>query len=122
MSLAKLGQAVLISSGECLSSRLRHCSWRHGSPGLKILGMVHACTMSDLPVWIGGSAEAISAATALWLGIRYARHESAAAWPQLLAEVSGLSPEEINEAVVQNPVVAEIIGIAWEEAARTAAE
>lgn len=78
--------------------------------------------VSDLPAWIGGSAEAVSAATALWLGIRATRREAAAAWPRVLAEVSGMSDVEIHETVVQNPALAQIVGEAWEAAARSSAE
>jgi hypothetical protein len=77
---------------------------------------------SDLPVWLGGSAEAVSAATALWLGIRSVREKGAQTWPKLLTEVSKLSNDELRTVIESHPWVAEIVGLAWEEAARTSNE
>lgn len=77
---------------------------------------------SEIPVWLGGSAEAVAAVTALWLGIRGVRAKGAETWPTLLVEISKLSNDELRTAVETHPRVAELVGLAWEEAARTSSE
>ena len=65
---------------------------------------------------------AVSAVAALGLGIRNARLQAARTWPTLVEEVSELSTDELRTAVEGNPWVAEVVGLAWEEAARTSSE
>lgn len=80
---------------------------------------------SDAPLWLAGSAEvvsAVSAVAALGLGIRNARLQAAHTWSTLVEEFSELSANELREAVENHPWVAEVVGLAWEEAARTSNE
>jgi hypothetical protein len=80
---------------------------------------------SEIPVWLGGSAEAVSAISsvaALAIGIRNARLQGARTWPALVEEISELSADELRAAVESHPWVAQVVGLAWEEAARTSSE
>jgi hypothetical protein len=50
------------------------------------------------------------------------RREWVVDWGELVGELSGLTADEIRRAVESTPVIAEIVGTAWEMAARSADE
>lgn len=78
--------------------------------------------MSDLPVWIGAGGsvvQGLSATVQLFLGVRAAREEAANEFGRLLDELLDMPAEEIAE-LLGRPKLAEIVGSAWEAAARTA--
>ncbi len=80
--------------------------------------------MTDLPVWIqaaGQAGEFAVAATSLYLGIRNSRQRAALEWASLLQELSGLTPDQLQSIVEDTPAIAELVGTAWESAARSAA-
>lgn len=81
--------------------------------------------MADLPVWIQPALQtghlALSAG-ALYLGIQNARGNAAVSWATVLEDVSGLTPDELRSVVEEFPMIAELVGMAWESAARTAGE
>jgi hypothetical protein len=74
--------------------------------------------LGNVPEWVQGAAEA----GALYLAVRGRRQQQAIDWAKTLKELSGLSDEELRHAVEDNPVVAEIVGRAWEAAAETASD
>jgi hypothetical protein len=74
--------------------------------------------LGNVPEWIQGAAEA----GALYLAVRGRRQQQALDWAATLKELSGLSDEELRHVVGDNPVVAEIVGRAWEAAAETASQ
>jgi hypothetical protein len=69
--------------------------------------------LGDVPAWV-------SSATALYLGLRGQRRTQALDWAQTLQELAGVDSEELRREVEANPVVGEIVGLAWEKAAETA--
>jgi hypothetical protein len=71
--------------------------------------------LGDVPAWIGAGTGAAS----LYLGLRGRRQAQAVDWARQLKELSGLSDEELRRLVEDNPVIAEIVGRAWEAAAET---
>lgn len=76
------------------------------------------------PAWIEAGGTAVQAATsigALWWGVRGARDEAARKFAQLVDEMLGLPTGEIVE-LLGNDRIAEIVGGAWDAAARTASE
>ncbi len=80
--------------------------------------------MSDLPVWVGAAGavgQAVAASGQLYLGVRAARQEAAAEFGRLLAEMLDLPAEAIAE-LLGHDRLAELVGYAWEAAARTASE
>jgi len=74
--------------------------------------------LGDVPAWIG----AATGAAGLYLGLRDRQQAQALDWAQTLEDLAGLPPEELRRAVEDNPVVAQMVDLAWEEAARTASE
>jgi hypothetical protein len=50
------------------------------------------------------------------------RQQQVADWGATLEDLAGLDGTELRRVVEDNPAVAELVGLAWEEAARTAAE
>lgn len=74
--------------------------------------------LGNVPEWIQGAAEA----GALYLAVRGRRQAQAVDWARQLKELSGLSEEELRRLVEDNPVIAEIVGRAWEAAAETASD
>ena len=81
--------------------------------------------MGNLPEIVsagGQAAEATISGFALYLGIKNARSQAAAQFPGLLEELSSLSDDQLRNIVEDNPAIAELVGTAWESAARTAAE
>jgi hypothetical protein len=72
----------------------------------------------DVPGWLQAAGEA----GALYLAVRGRRQAQAVDWARTLKELSGLSEEELRRLVEDNPVIAEIVGRAWEAAAETASD
>jgi hypothetical protein len=72
----------------------------------------------DVPAWVQGAAEA----GALYMAVRGRRQKQAIDWARILKELSGLSDEEFRRAIEDHPVIAELVGRAWEAAAETASE
>jgi hypothetical protein len=72
----------------------------------------------DVPGWLQAAGEA----GALYLAARGRRQAQAVDWARTLKELSGLSEEELRRLVEDNPVIAEIVGRAWEAAAETASD
>jgi hypothetical protein len=72
----------------------------------------------DLPAWI----QAGTGVANLFLGLGSRRQAQARDWGEALEELAGLEREELRRIVEDNPAVAEIVGDAWEEAARTASD
>jgi hypothetical protein len=70
----------------------------------------------DVPGWLQGAAEA----GALYLAVRGRRQAQAVDWARQLKELSDLSEEELRRLVEDKPVLAEIVGRAWQAAAETA--
>ena len=58
----------------------------------------------------------------LYNAVRGQRERGLQLFPRLLEEASALGPDEIARVVADNPSVAELVGAAWEQAARTANE
>jgi hypothetical protein len=72
----------------------------------------------DLPGWIG----AATGAAGLYLGLRDRQQQQALDWARTLEELAGLPPDELRHVIEDNPVIAQMVDLAWEEAARTASE
>jgi hypothetical protein len=72
----------------------------------------------DVPAWLQGAAEA----GALYLAVRGRRRAQAIDWAKTLKKLSGLTDEELRRTIEDNPVIAEIVGRAWEAAAETASD
>lgn len=72
----------------------------------------------DVPGWI----QVGTGVASLFLGLSNRRQTQARDWGQVLEELAGLEREELRRIVEDNPAVAEIVGDAWEEAARTASD
>ena len=78
--------------------------------------------MGELEQWLPNAIQAGTAVGQLWLGLTGRRQKQAADWGATLEELAGLDGSELRRIVEDNPAVAELVGLAWEEAARTAAE
>lgn len=78
--------------------------------------------MRELEQWLPNAIQAGTAVGQLWLGLTGRRQQQAADWGATLEELAGLDGPELRRIVEDNPAVAELVGLAWEEAARTAAE
>lgn len=81
--------------------------------------------MSNLPAWVEASgtvAQAALAATQLYLGIRLQREKAGIQWAQDVQALTGHSNEELHRLISEDPLIAQIVGEAWEAAARTANE
>lgn len=74
--------------------------------------------LGDVPAWINTA----TGAAALWVGLRNRKQTQALHWAQTLDELAGLPPENLRQVVEDNPVLAQMVDLAWEEAARTASE
>jgi hypothetical protein len=74
--------------------------------------------LGNVPEWIQGAAEA----GVLYLAVRGRRQQEALDWAATLKQLSGLDDEQLRRLVEDNPVVAEIVGRAWEAAAETASQ
>jgi hypothetical protein len=74
--------------------------------------------LGDVPGWIGAG----TGVAALFRGLSNRREAQFRDWGKLLAELSDLEPQELRHLVEDNPVVTEIVSLAWEEAARTASD
>jgi hypothetical protein len=72
----------------------------------------------DVPGWIQGLAET----AALYWAVRGRRQEQAIDFAKTLQELSGLAPDELRHLIEDNPVIAELVGLAWEEASKTASD
>lgn len=59
---------------------------------------------------------------ASWLGLTSRRQQQAIGWGAALEDLAGLDGPELRRVVEDNPAVAELVGLAWEEAARTASD
>ncbi len=69
-----------------------------------------------IPDWIGAATGTAS----LYLGLRGRQQAQAVDFAQTLEALAGLTPQELRQVVEDNPVVAQMVDLAWEEAARTA--
>jgi hypothetical protein len=78
--------------------------------------------MGELDQWLPNAIQAGTAVGQLWLGLTGRRQQQAVDWAAMLEELAGLDGLELRRIVEENSAVAELIGIAWEEAARTASE
>jgi hypothetical protein len=78
--------------------------------------------VGDLDQWLPNAIQAGTAIGQLWLGLTSRRQQQAADWGAILEELADLDGPELRRTVEDNPAVAELIGIAWEAAARTASE
>jgi hypothetical protein len=74
--------------------------------------------LGDMPAWIGAATGAAS----LYLGLRDRQQAQALDFAQVLEQLAGLPPEQLRQVVEDNPVIAQMVDLAWEEAARTASE
>jgi len=74
--------------------------------------------LGDVPAWIGAATGAAS----LYIGLRNRQQAQALDWAGTLEKLAGLTPEELRRTVEDNPVIAQMVDLAWEEAARTASE
>lgn len=80
--------------------------------------------MSDLPVWlsaIAGLGQVGAGVAQLYYGVQAAREEALAEFGRLLDEMLKLSAEEMAE-LLGDERLAQLVGHAWEAAARTASE
>jgi hypothetical protein len=78
--------------------------------------------MGSVEQWVPNAIQAATAVGQLYLGISDRRQKQAAAWGKDLEELSGLDGIELRRVVEDNPAVGELVGIAWEAAAKTASE
>jgi hypothetical protein len=74
--------------------------------------------LGDVPAWISTA----TGAAGLYLGVRNRKQAQALDWAQVLQELAGLTEPELRHVVEDNPVIAQMVDLAWEEAARTASE
>jgi len=72
----------------------------------------------DVPAWIGAATGVAS----LFRGLGNRQQVQLQGWAEMLEELTDLQPEELRRTVEDNPVITEIVGIAAEEAARTATD
>lgn len=75
-------------------------------------------------MWVGAGGavgQALAAAGQLYFGVRAARQDAAAEFTRLLTEMLDLSAEEMAE-LLGHDRLAELVGYAWEAAARTGSE
>jgi hypothetical protein len=74
--------------------------------------------MGNVPEWLG----TLGVSAQLFLGIQGRRREWALDFSALLEELGERDDDEIRRLVSSNPAIAQLVGDAWEEAAKTAAE
>jgi hypothetical protein len=72
----------------------------------------------DVGTWLGTAA----GIGGLLRGLGKSQGVHIQSWAEMLDDLTDLEPEELRRVVEDNPVIAEIAGIAAEEAARTASE
>jgi hypothetical protein len=72
----------------------------------------------DVPAWIG----AATGVAGLFRGLGNRQQVQFQGWAEMLEELTDREPEELRRTVEGNPVIAEIVAIAAEEAARTATD
>jgi hypothetical protein len=78
--------------------------------------------VGDLEQWLPNAIQAGTAVGQLWLGLTSRRQQQAADWGATLEELAGLDGPKLRRIVEDNPAVAELVGLAWEAAARTASD
>jgi hypothetical protein len=78
--------------------------------------------VGSLEQWLPNAIQAGTAVGQLYLGLSARRQQQAAEWGELLADLADLDGAALRRIVEENPAVAELVGIAWEAAARTASE
>jgi hypothetical protein len=74
--------------------------------------------LGDVPAWIGAATGAAS----VYLGLRDRQQAQALNWAQTLEELTSLTGPELRQIVEDNPVIAQMVDLAWEEAAKTTSE
>jgi hypothetical protein len=74
--------------------------------------------LGTVPEWVQAAAEA----GALFIALRGRWQQQAVDWAKELERLSGMSTEELRLTVEASPELAELVSLAWEEAARTASE
>lgn len=72
----------------------------------------------DVPAWIGVG----TGIAGLFRGLGDRQQVQFQGWAEMLGELTDMEPEELRRTVQENPVIAEIVGMAAEEAARTASD
>jgi hypothetical protein len=72
----------------------------------------------DVGTWLGTAA----GIAGLFRGLGNRQQVQFQRWAEMLEELTDLEPEELRRTVEDHPVIAEIVGIAAEEAARTASD
>jgi hypothetical protein len=78
--------------------------------------------MAELEEWLPNAIQAATAVGQLALGVTSRRQQQAKEWGELLVKLAELDADELRRLVEDNPALAELVGIAWEVAARTASE
>jgi hypothetical protein len=78
--------------------------------------------MAEPEIWVPPAIQAVAAVGQLYLGVTSRREQQAAEWGKLLIELAELDSAELRRLVEDNPALAELVGTAWEIAARTANE
>jgi hypothetical protein len=74
--------------------------------------------LGDVPAWIGAATGAAS----IYVGLRNRQQAQALDFAQTLEQLTDLTPLELRQVVEDHPVIAQMVHLAWEEAARTASE
>lgn len=74
--------------------------------------------LGDVPAWIGAGTGIV----ALLQGLSKQQQAHVHDWGEMLDQLADLEPERLHHIVEDNPAVAEIVGLAAEEAARTASD
>jgi hypothetical protein len=74
--------------------------------------------LGTVPEWVQAAAEA----GALYLAVCGRWQRQAIDWAKELERLSGMTTQELRQVVEDTPALAELVGVAWEEAARTASE
>jgi hypothetical protein len=74
--------------------------------------------LGTVPEWVQAAAEA----GALYMAIRGRWQQQAIDWAKELKRLSGMTTHEVRQVVEDSPALAELVGLAWEEAARSASE
>jgi hypothetical protein len=74
--------------------------------------------LGDVPNWV----QAATSAATLYVAVRGHWQQQAVDWAQQLEQLSGYTTEELRRAVEASPALAELVGFAWEEAAKTSSE
>jgi hypothetical protein len=74
--------------------------------------------LGTVPEWVQAAAET----GALYLAVRGRWQQQAIDWAKEPERLSGMTTQELRQVVEASPALAELVGLAWEEAARTASE